>query len=192
MDHLSEPSMIVLKRTLIGLLFGIIVFSLLLSNIASADDDEDDGDDNDDGKELLGMDGEDLGSVAQVLFIFTLTIVVWKPGHIWLQKNAKDYFAEPKEVKKSLRKFNKIYMRLHYWIGFGAVVVGGVHGLATMSEDNGWMYWAGWAGMVIMSVTGALLLWKWPPKKVRKGARLIHAQRVMLVITIVLLVVAHD
>ena len=180
--------MIVPKRTLIGLLFGIVVFSLLLSNTASADDDDDD----DNGTKLLGVDGEDLGEVAQVMFIFTLTIVVWKPGHIWLQKKAKNIFDEPKEVKKSLRKFNKFYMRLHYWIGLGAVVVGGVHGLASMSEDNGWMYWAGWAGMIIMSVTGALLLWKWPPKKVRKGARLIHAQRAMLVITIVLLVVAHD
>jgi len=33
--------------------------------------------------------------------------------------------------------------------------------------------------------------WKWPPKEVRKGARLLHMQRAMSVAALVLLVVGH-
>jgi len=100
-------------------------------------------------------------------------------------------FETPHESKKKLKRVDTLYMRLHYWISFAAVVIGGLHGYGSMEKDNGWMYWAGWAGMVLMSLTGALMLWKWPPKKVRKGSRLLHTQRVVLILTIVLLYVAH-
>ena len=69
-------------------------------------------------------------------------------------------------------------MRAHYWIGLVAVVVGGVHGLGMIQEDNGWMYWAGWGGMVLMTITGALLLWKrrsMEPKQ-QQGLFHIHLQ----------------
>lgn len=151
-----------------------------------------DGDDDDDDKQIFGMDAEGLGEVALWTFIFTLSIIIWKPAHIWLQKNTKNIFENPKEVKKSMRVVNKFYMRAHYWIGLLAVVAGGVHGMAYLGEEDGWMYWAGWGGMILMSISGSLMLWKWPPRQVRKGARLLHAQRVILVVTIVLLLVAHD
>ena len=52
--------------------------------------------------------------------------------------------------------------------------------------------WLGWFGMLFMSILGALMQWKWPPKKVRKGARLLHSQRALLVITVALLVFGHE
>ena len=174
-----------MKRWLIYLLL-----LLLISPVALADDDDDDDDDDD--AKILGLEAEGLGDFALWTFVFTVSIVVWKPSHIYLRRNAKKLFENPKMVKEKLSSFNRIYMRAHYWIGLVAVVVGGVHGLGMIQEDNGWMYWAGWAGMVIMTITGALLLWKWPPKKVRKGARMLHAQRAILVLTIIFLVVSHD
>jgi len=33
--------------------------------------------------------------------------------------------------------------------------------------------------------------WRWPPKEVRKGARLLHLQRTLSVIAIVLLLIGH-
>ena len=173
-------------------LIPLLCLSLLSFGVLADGDGDDDDDDDDDDEKILGVDAEDLGEVALWTFVFTLTIVVWKPAFIYLQRNAKTLFKEPKPVKKKMKVFNRIYMRIHYWIGFIAVVVGGIHGLGSMSEDNGWMYWAGWAGMVSMTITGSLMLWKWPPKTVRKGARLLHAQRVTLVVTIILLYVAHD
>jgi len=173
----------------------IMLFLLLIAPVAIADDDDvgdDDDDDDDDDEQILGMDAEDLGDVALWTFVFTLTIVVWKPTHIYIQRNAKKLFENPKPIKKKISSFNRIYMRIHYWIGLTAVVVGGIHGLGMIGEDNGWMYWAGWAGMIMMTISGSLMLWKWPPKTVRKGARLLHAQRFILVLTIVLLWVAHD
>jgi hypothetical protein len=167
----------------------LLAFLLILSPIASADDDDDDDDDND--EKFLGFDGEDLGEVAQYLLIGVMTIVIWKPGHIWLQKNAKTLFSDPKAKKKLMRAVNKIYMRLHYWAGLAVVIVGGIHGLTVGAEGQPILYWSGWAGLVIMSISGGLLLWKWPPRKVRKGARLLHAQRAVSVITIILLLISH-
>ncbi|HIF05155.1 MAG TPA: hypothetical protein EYQ80_07195 [Candidatus Poseidoniales archaeon] len=169
-------------------LIPLLLTTMLFIGTVVADDDDDDDDD----ESILGMDGEDLGSVALWLLVATMTIVVWKPGYIWLNKNAKNIFDEPKEVKKKLRRVNTFYMRIHYWIGGAVVVVGGMHGLGTGSEGHPYLFWGGWVGLVLMSISGALMLWKWPPRKVRKGARMLHAQRTLAVVTIVLLVVAHS
>ena len=52
--------------------------------------------------------------------------------------------------------------------------------------------WAGWFGMLSMSILGALIMWKWPPKAIKKRARALHTQRALLVVTIILLVVGHE
>ena len=170
-------------------LFALLALSmLLLAGSASADDDDDDDDD----EGILGFDGEDLGTVALWMLVATVSIVIWKPSYVWLNKNAKDLFEEPKVVKSRLRKVNKVYMRIHYWIGLGVVIIGAAHGLSVGNDGRGVLYWSGWAGLVMMSILGGLMLWKWPPRKVKKRARALHTQRALLVITLVLLFVAHD
>jgi len=166
-----------------------ILLALSLVSVVSADDDEDDDDDD---ESILGMDGEGLGEVALFMMIATTSVVLWKPAFIWLNKNAKHYFSEPKLVKAKARIANLWYMRIHYWLGLGVVIVGGIHGLALTEGLQDWLFWLGWVGLVLMSITGALMLWKWPPRKVRKGARMLHAQRALLVITIVALVASHE
>ena len=174
------------QRLMAVLLLGVLII-VPLTVYADRGMPHDDGDH----PMIFGVEAKMLGEIARNFMIFSVTVMVWKPAFIYMNKNANQLFETPKESKKKLKRVDTLYMRLHYWISFAAVVIGGLHGYGSMEKDNGWMYWAGWAGMVLMSLTGALMLWKWPPKKVRKGSRMLHTQRVVLILTIVLLFVAH-
>ncbi len=149
-----------------------------------------DGDDNDDDDGWGEDGGKGLGVASAVLLGLTMSIVVWKPGLKYLRKNANSIVEDGRWLKKELGKANRWYMKIHYWIGTGAVVTGLIHGIAM----NKWevVFWAGWVGMLLMSISGGLLLWKWPPREVKKGARLLHAQRAILVITVVLIFISHE
>ena len=73
---------------------------------------------------MLGIEGEDLGNIALYLLILTLMIVIWKPTFKWLRKYGPERFEkEPREFKRKLGVFNRRFMKIHNWIGFGTVVV---------------------------------------------------------------------
>ena len=176
--------------------FLLLLFALfiLLSPSAYADDDDLGGDD-DDSDEFA----EDLGEIAKSLLIATIVLIAWKPLHIWLQKsgiknNAERWgITDVKAAKKKLLRFNKWMLRIHIIVGTAATVVGLVHGIGTQMPDwESSAAWAGWVGMLAMSVLGGLIMWKWPPKAIKKRARALHTQRVLLVMTIILLVVGHE
>ncbi|HHZ74063.1 MAG TPA: hypothetical protein EYN58_02575 [Candidatus Poseidoniales archaeon] len=169
-------------RQVLGLpiLIAVTAMLLLAGSVVAEEDDVD----------TFGENvGKRLGNVSGILLVLTMSIVVWKPVLKYLRKKADKLAEDGKWLKKKLGKVNRWYMKIHYWIGFAAVVAGLIHGIAM----NKWeiLFWAGWVGMLLMSVTGGLLLWKWPPKKVRKGARLIHAQRALLVITVAFIFISH-
>ena len=163
-----------------------LVALLLVAGTVTADDDDDD--DDDDG--FLGDASEGLGTAAAWGLAFSTTIIIWKPGLKYIRANADKIVEDGRWLKKKLGKANRWYLKIHYWVGAAAVLVGFIHGVAM----NKWevLFWGGWVGMLFMSITGSLLLWKWPPRKVKKGARLLHAQRAVLVITMVLLFVSHE
>ncbi|MGB0313208.1 MAG: hypothetical protein ACPGDD_04895 [Poseidonia sp.] len=66
-----------------------MVLVLMPMRLVSADDDVDDEDDEDDEAQVLGLDAEGLGEVAQWLMVGTLLIVVWKPLFKWLRTTNK-------------------------------------------------------------------------------------------------------
>lgn len=163
----------------------LLTMVLLFSPLAAADDDDDDDDDG------WGEDGgEGLGVASAWLLGLSMTIVVWKPALKYIRKNADAIVADGRWLKKELGKANRWYLKAHYWIGTFAVLTGLVHGIAMDKWE--WMFWAAWGGMALMSISGALLLWKWPPREVKKGARMLHAQRALLVVTVILLIVSHE
>ena len=177
---------------LLLLLFAL--FILLTPSVYANDDDEDD--DEEDGSDDFS---EDLGEIAKSLLIATIVLIAWKPLHIWLQKfgiknNAEKWgITDVKAAKKKLLRFNKWMLRIHIIVGTAATVVGLVHGIGTQMPDwESSAAWAGWVGMLAMSVLGGLIMWKWPPKAIKKRARALHTQRVLLVMTIILLVVGHE
>jgi hypothetical protein len=180
--QLKERRQDMLKQRLF-VLFGVLM--LLLMPSALADEDEE----GDDDEKILGMDAEDLGEVALYFLVATLSIAVWKPSFKWLRKNGPDLFnTEPRAFKKKLGVFNRRFMKVHNWLGVIAAVVGTAHGIVL---EWHWTLWAGMAGIWILIFSGSLMQWKWPPKEFRKGARILHMQRVMSIVAIVLLYVGH-
>jgi hypothetical protein len=177
------------------LLLILFALFLLLAPIVSAYDDDEEDEEDDGSKEL----SEDLGDIAKSLLIATIVLIAWKPLHLWLQKsgiknNAESWgITDVKAAKKKLLRFNKWMLRVHIAAGTAATIVGLVHGIGSQMPDwESSAAWAGWIGMLAMSVLGGLIMWKWPPKAIKKRARALHTQRALLVITIILLVAGHE
>lgn len=83
----------------------------------------------------------------------------------------------------------RVILPVHAVLGTLALAVGTLHG-----------FWAGasnpllWAGLAVMALTvlgGALLTWNWVPGTVKKAAYLLHAQPLLLVARLALLVAGH-
>ena len=166
-------------------LLSLIAILLLLSAPSVYADDDDDDDD----EIVLGIDGEDLGTVALWLLISTLLIVVWKPSFMWLRKKGPELFdTEPRAFKKKLGVYNRRFMRVHNWIGLGTAVVGTIHGYVL---EWHWTLWVGMGALWTLVFSGSVMQWKWPPKEVRKGARLLHFQRALSIVALILLYVGH-
>jgi len=156
-------------------------------------------DDDDEKEESDDEFGEDLGELAKSLLIATIVLIAWKPLHLWLQKTGIKTNAERwgikdiKVAKKKLLRFNKWMLRIHIIVGTAATIVGFIHGISSQMPDwESSAAWAGWVGLLAMSVLGGLIMWKWPPKAIKKRARALHTQRALLIITIILLVAGHE
>ena len=178
-------------KSSLQLLVSLLCVTLLLGPVATADGDDRDGSDNEgEDASVLGMEAEGLGEVAQVLLIATLSIALWKPLFKWLRTNGPDLFnKEPRAFKQSLGVFNRRYMKAHTWIGLSMAVIGTVHGIVL---EWHWTLWLAMACLWVLVVSGYLMQMKWPPKEFRKGARLLHMQRAMSVLAVVLLLVGHS
>jgi hypothetical protein len=171
----------------------LLVLFLFLTPTVNAFDDDDEKEESDD------EFSEDLGELAKSLLIATIVLIAWKPLHLWLQKTGIKTNAERwgikdiKVAKKKLLRFNKWMLRIHIIVGTAATIVGFIHGIGSQMPDwESSAAWAGWVGLLAMSVLGGLIMWKWPPKAVKKRARALHTQRALLIITIILLVAGHE
>jgi hypothetical protein len=171
----------------------LLVLFLFLTPTVNAFDDDDEKEESD------GEFGEDLGELAKSLLIATIVLIAWKPLHLWLQKTGIKTNAERwgikdiKVAKKKLLRFNKWMLRIHIIVGTAATIVGFIHGIGSQMPDwESSAAWAGWVGLLAMSVLGGLIMWKWPPKAIKKRARALHTQRALLIITIILLVAGHE
>ena len=160
---------------------------LLASPVAalSDDDDEDDADVDDDEFEDIG---EDLGTVSAWLLGLTLAYFGWKRVLPTIRKHLKQ--TEQKDRLKSLNTWNKKVLPIHTLLGVAALVTGTIHGLI-MDEDT-LILWIAVALMGVLSISGGLMRWKWSPREVKKGARLLHMQRLLSAGVVILLLVGHE
>ncbi len=97
---------------------------------------------------------------------------------------------ENRLVKKNIGIANRWFMKIHDWLGFGAALIGTLHGL--LMDDWGLEFWLPMGGFWILVISGYLMRVKWPPKQVRKGARLLHMQRLIAIVAVIVLFIAHD
>ena len=103
--------------------FIILLLILLVSPNALADYDNDDEDEDE--PKILGIDAEDLGNISLYLMVGTLILIVWKPTFIWLRKYGPDRLGqEPRDFKRKLGIFNRKFMKVHIWLGFGTAIIG--------------------------------------------------------------------
>ncbi|MFQ3344307.1 MAG: hypothetical protein ACKVI6_06470 [Candidatus Poseidoniales archaeon] len=173
-----------MRRIRWHMILALVLLLMTPTTLADGDDDDDDE------QRILGIEGEDLGSIALYLLIATLMIVIWKPVFKWLRKYGPGHFdKEPREFKRKLGVFNRRFMKIHNWIGFGTAAVGTIHGIVL---EWHWTLWAGMAALWILVFSGSMMQWRWPPKEMRKGARLLHLQRTMTVVAVVLLLIGHE
>ena len=164
-----------------------LVLLLLASPVAALSDDDDDADDEDDDDEVEDL-GEDVGTVSAWLLGLTLVYFGWKRVLPTIRKHLKQ--TEQKDRLKSLNTWNKKAIPLHTLLGVAALVTGTIHGL--MMDEDALILWVAVALMGVLSISGGLMRWKWPPKKVKKGARLLHMQRLLSAAVVILLLVGHE
>ena len=160
---------------------------LLASPVASLsdDDDADDADgENDDFEDL----GEGVGIVSAWLLGLTLAYFGWKRVLPTIRKHLKQ--TQQKGRLKSLNTWNKKALPLHTLLGVAAMVTGIIHGL--MMDEGALILWIAVALMGVLSISGGLMRWKWPPREVKKGARLLHMQRLLSAAVVILLIVGHE
>ncbi len=132
--------------------------------------------------------GEGLGTaagwmlgVAGTIAVFNLVRRRWLLG--WLrQAGRRDW------IKPLMHAHRKWLMPVHGLAGTLSLVVGAWH--AVLMQQH-WLLWVAMAGMGFLTVGGALLQWKWTPAKVRKGVYLLHAQQLVFLGVIGLLLVGH-
>jgi len=79
-------------------------------------------------------------------------------------------------------------MKVHVWIGFATALVGTIHGIFL---EWHWTLWVGMGAVWILVLSGSMMQWRWPPKKIRRGTRLLHMQRTLSVVAVVLLLIGH-
>ena len=177
------------RNHLVVLLFLAYLLSLH-TVLADADDAEEDDEEEDDEPTVFGLEAEGLGDVALYLFVGAVSIVVWKPLFKWLRANGPELLdREPRAFKRQLGVFNRRFMKAHNWIGLFAAILGTVHGYVL---EWHWTLWAGTGAMWLLVISGYMMQWKWPPREFRRGARLLHMQRALTVLSIALLWVGHQ
>ena len=164
-----------------------LVLLLLASPVAALSDDDDDADDEDDDDEFEDL-GEDVGTVSAWLLGLTLVYFGWKRVLPTIRKHLKQ--TDQKDRLKNLNTWNKKAIPLHTLLGVAALVTGTIHGL--MMDEDALILWVAVALMGVLSISGGLMRWKWPPKKVKKGARLLHMQRLLSAAVVILLLVGHE
>jgi len=161
---------------------------LLASPVAALSDDDDDEDEDEDDEDEFEDIGEDVGTVSAWLLGLTLAYFGWKRVLPTIRKHLKQ--TEQKDRLKSLNTWNKKVLPLHTLLGVAALVTGTIHGL--MMDEDALILWIAVALMGVLSISGGLMRWKWPPREVKKGARLLHMQRLLSAVVVILLLVGHE
>ncbi len=132
--------------------------------------------------------GEGLGTVAAWLLGITGGIAVWNLARRrwvlgWLRASGRRHWIKP-----AMQVHRTWLMPMHGVAGTASLAFGLWH--ATRMEEH-WILWTAMVGMGFLTVGGALLQWKWTPSKVRKGVYLLHAQQLIFLGVLGLLVLGH-
>ena len=174
----------------LSIALGLLLLASPVAALSDDDDDEDDEDDDDDDDDDDAFEdiGEDVGTFSAWLLGLTLAYFGWKRVLPIIRKHLKK--TEQKDRLKSLNSWNKKAIPVHTLLGTAALITGIIHGL--MMDEGALILWIAVALMGVLSISGGLMRWKWPPREVKKGARLLHMQRLLSAAVVILLLVGHE
>ncbi len=169
-------------------LFCALLIAFAPSAVAD-DHDEDEDEHDDEGRENELEDaGETVGEISAWLLGLTLAYFGWKRVLPPIRKRLKA--SEQKDQLKRLNSWNKRAIPIHTLLGTAALITGFIHGL--MMDESHPTLWIALFLMGVLSVSGSLMRWKWPPREVKRGARLLHMQRLISLVVVALLFVGHE
>ena len=180
----KEAKEVRLMPKVLSIAVGLLLLASPVASLSDDDDADDADDENDDFEDL----GEGVGTVSAWLLGLTLAYFGWKRVLPTIRKHLKQ--TQQKGRLKSLNTWNKKALPLHTLLGVAAMVTGIIHGL--MMDEGALILWIAVALMGVLSISGGLMRWKWPPREVKKGARLLHMQRLLSASVVILLIVGHE
>lgn len=140
-----------------------------------------------DGEREREGEGGELGSAAAWLLGLAIAFVPWNV--LRRRVLVPRLRGRPADLKRLTFWSRKVILPVHAILGTLALVVGALHGFSAGASNP--LLWAGLAVMALTVVGGALLTWKWVPGTVKKAAYLLHAQQLLLVALLALLVAGH-
>lgn len=130
---------------------------------------------------------EGAGTAALVALVSTVAFVPWNVARRRLivprLRGKREALAKLAFLQK------RIILPSHIVVGLASLALGVIHGL--LAPASNLLLWGAIATMSVMVVAGAVLRWKWVPGEVRKAALLLHAQQLLLVVLLALLVLGH-
>jgi len=135
-------------------------------------------------------EGEDIGKAAAVSFGLSILIGFWRPVYKLLRKNAGRFTSNIGSFKVTLKTLDRLSLFLHKMFGKLATLVGFIHGI--LMDEASVLVWLAWTCMLILTASGTMMTIKRIPKSYRKKARLVHMRWVLVVVTVALLLLAHE
>ena len=136
-----------------------------------------------------------LGGLAVWCLAAGAAYVVLRRLYLW-SKTWGDENLEEQELLKSLYgQYRKPLLYVHNVANIAAVVIGGIHGLLLLNEQNGRVVTGiiAWAIMVFLCVFGFLIFLKlrliWDNREVRGFLKFMHRQWILSIILIIVLLI---
>lgn len=169
------------KSYVARIIIGSLIISLVLNSafaIAGGEEEEE--------EEGLEEYTELTGTLNYILFGFALLIMPWR----YIYKNYMPKLDRKDQSRETLRSIDDVMKKLHYIVGFFAVLVVTYHAYLVISKWN----WAVVGGLILIwiyMISGILFLLDGVPAGVKKWSYSIHGSKIYLVITAALLLVGH-
>ena len=157
----------------------ILIFCIVFSFNAHADEDEESG-------EVFEELTELTGNLNYVLFGLSALILPWRYVHKFMIKNMK----KDNPLRDLLKRLNSFFKKSHLLIGTAAFGVISYHAYITIDKWN-ILLPLGLTLMGVYVITGALFYINSFNSKVRKILYYFHSSLIFLIITIIVMYMGH-
>lgn len=168
----------------------LLIFILMISPVIA----DDDGEIEDEEDEINEEFAEFSGSLAITLLLIGSGYVLLRRLYSWSRS-----WKEQDELKSTImsvyRQFRKPLLIVHNWFMGLSVVVGGIHGIFLLGEDQSDIIsgTVAWFTMLLLSIFGIIMFFRmrpiWKNRKAKGFVRFIHRQWYLSIFLIIVLII---